>query len=51
VVGLRPGDVIHSINRQPVTSLSEAENAAALSNKTVILRIYRGEKILEMIMR
>ena len=51
VLGLRPDDVIFSFNRQPVTSLKEAQKAAALSEKMVILRIYRGEKILEMIMR
>ncbi len=50
-LGLRPDDVIFSINRQPVTSLKEAKKAAALSDKMVILRVYRGEKILEMIMR
>ncbi len=50
-LGLRPGDVIFSLNRQPVTSLSEMEQAATLSDKMVIIRLYRGEKILEMIMR
>lgn len=50
-LGLRPNDVIFSFNRQPVTSLKEAKKAAALSEKMVILRVYRGEKILEMIMR
>lgn len=50
-LGLRPGDVIFSLNRQPVSTLTQLEQAAALSDKMVILRIYRGEKILEMIMR
>ncbi len=50
-LGLRPGDVIFSLNRQPVRSLNEIEQAAALSDDMVILRIYRGEKIIEMIMR
>lgn len=50
-LGLRPGDVIYSLNRQPVTSLKEMEQAATLSDKMVILRLYRGEKILEIIMR
>ncbi|MBT7307113.1 MAG: Do family serine endopeptidase [Gammaproteobacteria bacterium] len=50
-VGLRPGDVIFSINRQPISSLGDAEQAVTLANKTVILRVYRGEKILEIIMR
>ncbi len=50
-LGLRPGDVIFSLNRQPISTLKQLEQAAALSDKMVILRIYRGEKILEMIMR
>jgi Do/DeqQ family serine protease len=50
-LGLRPGDVIFSLNRQPTRSLRELEEAAALSDDMVILRLYRGEKILEMIMR
>jgi len=50
-LGLRPGDVIYSLNRQPITSLDEIEQAAALSDKMVIIRLYRGEKILEIIMR
>lgn len=50
-LGLRPGDVIFSFNRQPVTSLQTLEQAAALSEKMVIIRLYRGEKILELMMR
>lgn len=50
-LGLRPDDVIFSFNRQPVNGLRDAEKAASLSGKMVILRVYRGEKIIEMIMR
>ncbi len=50
-LGLRPDDVIFSINRQPVSNLRDAGKAAGLSGKMVILRVYRGEKIIEMIMR
>ncbi len=51
VLGLRPGDVIFSLNRQPVTTLEQLKQAAALSDKMVILQLYRGEKILEIVMR
>ncbi|MBL6969581.1 MAG: Do family serine endopeptidase [Gammaproteobacteria bacterium] len=51
VLGLRPDDVIFSINRQPVRRLRDAQKAGALSKKMVILRAYRGDKILEMIIK
>lgn len=51
VLGLRPGDVIFSINRQPIRQLRDAQKAGALSKRMVILRIYRGDKIIEMIMK
>ncbi len=49
-LGLRPGDVIFSLNRQPVTNLNMIEEAGTLSDKMVIIRFYRGEKIMEIMM-
>ncbi len=51
VLGLRPDDVVFSINRQPIHRLRDARKAGGLSKKMVILRAYRGDKIIEMIMK
>ncbi len=51
LLGLRSNDIIFSINRQPVNHLDDARKAAALSTEMVIVRVYRGDKIIEMIMR
>jgi Do/DeqQ family serine protease len=50
-LGIRKDDVIFSINRQPVTTLDEAKSAASLSPQTIIIQLYRGNKIIEIIAR
>lgn len=51
--GLRPGDIIDSINRQPVRSLSEmdAELAELEDGAQILLHIQRGEGALFLLLR
>lgn len=40
--GIRPGDVIESVNQQPVTSPSQFRSAYKKARKTLLLRVSRG---------
>ena len=48
--GLRPGDVIVSVNRQPVKSV-DAVRAAAGKSKQLLLRILRGNAALFLVLQ
>lgn len=47
---LRPGDVITSVNRQPVTSVAEFKHAASGKDK-LLLRVRRGDAALFVVLR
>lgn len=49
--GLRPGDVIVSVNRRPVKSVAELQHALDGSSTTVALRVIRGEGALFLVIR
>ena len=49
--GLRKGDVIVSVNRQPVTHLEELQKAAQGSGRGLLLNIRRGKGALFIIMQ
>jgi S1-C subfamily serine protease len=40
--GLRPGDVIVAANRRAVQDLGDLRDGAALSNRQLLLRVYRS---------
>jgi serine protease Do len=40
--GLRPGDVIQSVNREPVASVEDFDRLAARATGEVLLRVNRG---------
>jgi serine protease Do/serine protease DegQ len=48
--GLRPGDVIVSVNRKPVKSLDEMRDIAS-DNKELLLNVRRGNGALFLYMR
>ncbi len=48
--GLRPGDVIVSVNRQPVTSVDAVRKAAGKS-KQLLLRILRGNAAMFLVLQ
>lgn len=49
--GLRPGDVITSVNRRPVSSLSEFREAASADNNQLLLHVRRGNGALFILVR
>ena len=49
-MGIQKGDVIQEINRTPVTSMKEARELVAETERTALLRIYReGDTMLVMV--
>ncbi len=49
--GLRPGDVIVSVNRRPVKSVEELRGALEDARQTIALRIVRGNAALYLVIR
>ncbi len=49
--GLRPGDVISSVNRQPVNSLEEFEAAAQQTRGQLLLNVRRGRQAFFLMLR
>jgi serine protease Do/serine protease DegQ len=43
IAGLRPGDVIIAVNRQPVENVSEFEKLVASAEGDLLLQVQRGE--------
>jgi serine protease Do len=49
-MGIQKGDVIQEVNRSPVTTLKQAEEIIAETERTALLRIYRdGDTMLVMV--
>jgi serine protease Do len=46
---LRPGDVIVSVNQQPVTNIAELKQMLAKANKSLLLNILRGPGALFLV--
>jgi serine protease Do len=44
--GLKRGDVVQEVNRQPVKSASDFRNAVSQSSKSVLLLIHRDDKTI-----
>ncbi len=51
MAGLRKGDIIVSINRQPVKSIEDVKRAAKNSERGILLNILRGDGALFLIIR
>lgn len=51
VAGLRPNDVILSINRKPVNSMSDVEAALEKSGGQVLLQVRRGRGVFYLVLR
>lgn len=49
--GLRPGDVITMVNRQPVHSVSELESLLADNASEILLNVQRGENAYFLVLR
>jgi len=49
--GLRPGDIITSINRHPVKNVSQLHNLAGPNSKQLLLHIRRGQGALFLLIR
>lgn len=49
--GLRRGDIITSINRQPISNMEEAKQAIKASRRGVLLNIQRGDVALFMVLQ
>lgn len=49
--GVRPGDVIIGVNRQPVKTPSDFEEAYEDGGDTVLLRIHRGGASLFLVLK
>jgi serine protease Do/serine protease DegQ len=49
--GLRKGDIIVSVNRQPVKSVDDVREAAKESNKGILLNIQRGNGALFLVIK
>lgn len=49
-VGLRPGDIIISVNRQPIASLSDMKRAAS-GGREILLNVQRGDAAFFIMMR
>ena len=47
--GLRQGDVIQEVNRQPVKSASDFRNAVAQSNKPVLMLVQREDNSMYVV--
>ncbi len=50
-IGLRPGDVVTSVNRQPVTSLEEFRKLASETEGLLLLNLRRGNSALFIAVR
>ena len=50
-VGLEPGDLIVSVNRREITTLSEMEQAVRINDKSLRLNILRGNSALFLVLR
>ncbi len=50
-VGLEPGDLIVSVNRREITTLSEMEQAVRINDKSLRLNIHRGNSVLFLELR
>ena len=51
IAGLRPGDIIVSINRQPVESVNDVRRALRAGGPGILLNIRRGNGALFMVIR
>ena len=49
--GLRPGDVITSVNRQPINSVSQLHKLAGPDVKQLLLHVYRGNGALFLLIQ
>jgi serine protease Do/serine protease DegQ len=49
--GLRPGDVIVSVNRRPTTSLEELRQAIARGDRSILLNVQRGDAALFILLQ
>ncbi|MDA3942776.1 MAG: DegQ family serine endoprotease [Bacteroidetes bacterium] len=49
--GLRPGDVITSVNRQPISNVSQLHKLAGPDAKQLLLHIYRGNGALFLLIQ
>ena len=49
--GLRPGDVIVSVNRMPVSSVDEMAKAARAGGNRLLLNVRRGEAALFILLQ
>ncbi|MGB1557113.1 MAG: PDZ domain-containing protein, partial [Oceanococcaceae bacterium] len=49
--GLRPGDVISSVNRRPVATLEEFEQAARGTQGPLLLNVRRGSQAFFLMLR
>ncbi len=49
--GLRAGDIIVNVNRHPVTTLEEFEQAAAINQRALLLNLRRGDGALFILMQ
>ncbi len=49
--GLRPGDIIVSVNRQPVKSVEDVRRAAGKSERGILLNIRRGNSALFLVIQ
>ena len=50
-MGLKPGDLIVSVNRREITTLSEMEQAVRINDKSLRLNILRGNSALFLVLR
>jgi Do/DeqQ family serine protease len=49
--GLRPGDVVISVNRKKVTNVEELQAAAALNKKGILMNLLRGNMALYIVIQ
>jgi serine protease DegQ len=51
LAGIRPGDVVAAVNRQPVKSVSDLRRALSEARGTVALDLFRGGGRLLLVIR
>lgn len=49
--GLRPGDVVTSVNQQPISSTAELQTLAAQAERGLLLNLRRGDSSLFLLLR
>ena len=49
--GLRPGDVILSVNRKPVKTIADVGKAISYRDKALLLNIQRGRSALFLLLQ